>query len=261
MAAARPVYNSVTRVSSVGSDLPASGEGPSVPDEVSPLLKPKRTHAHRQTISERWRATRSSFLDDNLGLLLVAASQFFFSAMGFAVKWLNSLDDKDLPPLLRRPLKQNKSALRQHRKTLIKARWNIEWKASTRATKTNDIDPSLPSNKYLKLISDDRISRTDASRIFQLRSAHIPLNAYLERFKRVDNARCPACGHPKENVQHFLFDCPKYSYERWALLKHCKKRNPKLEDILNKSKMIVPLANFIQATGRFDQELNNTPSN
>jgi len=172
-----------------------------------------------------------------------------------------SSDAKDLPPLLRRPLKQNKSALRQHRKTLIKARWNIEWKASTRATKTNDIDPSLPSNKYLKLISDDRISRTDASRIFQLRSAHIPLNAYLERFKRVDNARCPACGHPKENVQHFLFDCPKYSYERWALFKHCKKRNPKLEDILNKSKMIVPLANFIQATGRFDQELNNTPSN
>ncbi len=93
VAAACPVYNSVTRVSSLGSDLPASGEGPSVPDEVSPLLKPKRTHAHRQTISERWRAARSSFLDDNLGLLLVAASQFFFSAMGTAVKWFNSSDD------------------------------------------------------------------------------------------------------------------------------------------------------------------------
>ena len=93
MAAARPVYRSVTRVSSLSSDLPASGEGPPIPHEVSPLLKPKRTHAHQKTISERWRAARSSFLNDNLGLLLVAASQFFFSAMGFAVKWLNSLDD------------------------------------------------------------------------------------------------------------------------------------------------------------------------
>jgi drug/metabolite transporter (DMT)-like permease len=32
-------------------------------------------------------------LNDNSGLLLIAASQFFFSAMGIAVKWLNGLDD------------------------------------------------------------------------------------------------------------------------------------------------------------------------
>jgi hypothetical protein len=86
--------NSVTRVSS-DSDLPTSGEpqGPPIPDEVSPLLKPKRTQAHRQTISERWWTAQSSLLNDNSGLLLIAASQFFFSAMGIAVKWLNGLDD------------------------------------------------------------------------------------------------------------------------------------------------------------------------
>ncbi|KAI9450017.1 hypothetical protein BJY52DRAFT_1304849 [Lactarius psammicola] len=95
MAAARPVYYSVTRaqVLSPDSDLPASGEGPPTADELSPLLKPKHTDTHRQTTSERWHTARSSFLDDNLGLLLVAASQFFFSAMNIAVKWLNSLDD------------------------------------------------------------------------------------------------------------------------------------------------------------------------
>ncbi|KAH8987213.1 hypothetical protein EDB92DRAFT_1818055 [Lactarius akahatsu] len=81
MAAARPLFNSVPRVSSP------------IPDEASPLLKPRRTHAHRQTISERWRTAWSSFLDDNSGLLLVVASQFFFSAMGVAVKWLIDLDD------------------------------------------------------------------------------------------------------------------------------------------------------------------------
>ncbi|KAH9007499.1 EamA-like transporter family-domain-containing protein [Lactarius hengduanensis] len=88
MAAARPVFSSAPRVSS-----PASGECSLIPDEALPLLKPRRTHAHRQTISERWRTAWSSFLDDNSGLLLVVASQFFFSAMGVAVKWLIGSDD------------------------------------------------------------------------------------------------------------------------------------------------------------------------
>ena len=69
----------------------------------------------------------------------------------------------------------------------------------------------------------------------------------------MDNPKCPACGHPKENIQHFLLECPIYGHERWALLKHCKKKVPKLEDILNDGNMFVPIANYIHATGRFDQ--------
>ncbi|KAH9052763.1 integral membrane protein DUF6 [Lactarius vividus] len=70
------------------SDLLARREDPPhiVPDETSPLLKLK--HAHGP-----WRSALSSFLDDNTGLLLVAASQVFFSAMNMAVKLLNSLDE------------------------------------------------------------------------------------------------------------------------------------------------------------------------
>ena len=90
MAAARLVSNSTTHLD---FDFPVSGGGPPTLDELSPLLKPKRTQAHRKSISERWRTSRSSFLNDNSGLLLVAASGFFFSAMGIAVKWLNSLDN------------------------------------------------------------------------------------------------------------------------------------------------------------------------
>jgi hypothetical protein len=88
MAAARPVR---TSVASSESGSPANGEDAPIPNEVSPLLNSRRTKA--QTIPERWRTTRTSFLEDNAGLLLVAAAQFFFSAMGIAVKWLNSLDD------------------------------------------------------------------------------------------------------------------------------------------------------------------------
>lgn len=83
MASARPqaVYNSVARLSSPGSDLPADAH---IPNEASPLLRSKRT---------QWSIARSTFLENNSGLLLVAAAQFFFSAMGIVLKCFNSLDD------------------------------------------------------------------------------------------------------------------------------------------------------------------------
>ena len=77
---------------------------------------------------------------------------------------------------------------------------------------------------------------------------------YLERIKKVERANCPACGHPRETIQHFIFDCPSYSYERWVLLKCTKKRELKMKDLLNCEDMVIPLANYIQATGRFDLE-------
>ena len=168
----------------------------------------------------------------------------------------HSSDKKELPPLLRKPLKHNKAALRQERNDVLIKRWTKEWEASTRASRYKALDLTKPSNKFIKLISNDRLSRLDASRIFQLRTGHVPLNAYLERFKRADSANCPACGHPKENAQHYIFDCPAYKHERWALLNHCKAREPKMKDLLNSADMAIPLANYIQATGRFDKIYN-----
>ena len=111
-------------------------------------------------------------------------------------------DKKALPPLLRKALKNTKSALRQNKKENLKNCWQQEWSASIHATKYRSIGFSSPSNKFIKLISDENLSRNDASRIFQLRTGHVPLNAYLECFKRADSVRCPACGHRRENVQH-----------------------------------------------------------
>ena len=54
-------------------------------------------------------------------------------------------------------------------------------------------------------------------------------------------------------MRHFLLDCPKYAYERWALLKSCKAKQQKLSNLLNEKTMMVPLANYIQATRRFKE--------
>ena len=64
---------------------PVSRDGLADPDEISPLLG---TTAHASA-----RSSVSVFLDKNAGLSLIAASQFFFSAMNICVKRLNTLDE------------------------------------------------------------------------------------------------------------------------------------------------------------------------
>jgi hypothetical protein len=98
--------------------------------------------------------------------------------------------------------------------TKLKDTWNKAWHKSPRMQKSKLIDSTIPSQKFLKLINDPDISRKGASWLFQLHTGHIPLNAYLHRFKRTESAKCPACGYHNETPQHFLLNCPAYAHER-----------------------------------------------
>ena len=111
----------------------------------------------------------------------------------------------------------------------------------------------MPSKLFLKSISQGNLSREVASRLAQIRLTHIPLNSYLHCFKRVDSARCPACGEDEENLDHFLIRCPIYAYERWELSQAVRKKHQTLtlDTILGDPDMTIPLAKFITATQRF----------
>jgi len=63
-------------------------DGGETPEETSPLLEPGRTTGQKQ-----WSFARSSFLDANLGLLLIATAECFVSAMNMTIKLLNSSDE------------------------------------------------------------------------------------------------------------------------------------------------------------------------
>ena len=76
-----------------GPELSASRDGLADPNETTPLFRTNRSHVLQWADSEWWSPAVSGFLDKNTGLLLVAASQFFFSWMNISVKWLNSLDE------------------------------------------------------------------------------------------------------------------------------------------------------------------------
>lgn len=81
-----PLYTPAIRYTSLS---PPNSTG--TPGETSPLLDPGCTPG--RTTSKRWRSARSSFLDANLGLFLVATAECFVSAMNMTVKLINSSDE------------------------------------------------------------------------------------------------------------------------------------------------------------------------
>ncbi|KAF8264458.1 hypothetical protein EI94DRAFT_1593125, partial [Lactarius quietus] len=89
--------------------------------------------------------------------------------------------------------------------------------------------------------------------LFQLCTGHFPLNVYLFRFKRTENAHCPACGHPNETPQHFILNCPAYAHERWPMIAG-KSQKKEYAYLVGNAKNAVPLINFIQATRRFRKD-------
>ena len=161
-----------------------------------------------------------------------------------------------LPKALRKPLKFNKSAAKQRFNEELKSLWNKEWVESPRADRIKHIDATMPSKNFLKTTSDPKLSRKGASWIYQLRSGHFPLNVYLHKFKRTESARCPACGHHTETPQHFILDCPAYTFKRWLLMAGKSPPNREYTKLIGDAKNAIPIANYIQATGRFAPEFS-----
>jgi hypothetical protein len=94
MTSANPVYATETRGAHSPPDSVVSAE--ELPNETSPLLQHKPTEGPQQNVSERLHPASSSvsaFINNNAGMLLIVASQFFLSAMNVSVKLLNSLDE------------------------------------------------------------------------------------------------------------------------------------------------------------------------
>ncbi|KAI9450011.1 hypothetical protein BJY52DRAFT_1419732 [Lactarius psammicola] len=99
MAATHPAYTTLT------PDASSSFFPPSIPmKDLSTthemVLESHSKSAHkyklRHRVSELWNSARtlvSTFVNNNAGLMLVGASQFFLSAMNVTVKVLNSLDE------------------------------------------------------------------------------------------------------------------------------------------------------------------------
>jgi len=165
-----------------------------------------------------------------------------------------------LPSYLRKPLLTNPSAVKRAHNNHLKHKWTTTWQKSDKGRKMHQIDSS--THKFLNTISSDKITCSTASLISQLRLTHTPLNSYLKRFKRMDSARCPACGADEETIEHFLLFCPVYAYERWALARQVKKQRKMISivSLLGDPKLVTLLGNFINAMQRFTSRGEQTIS-
>ena len=215
----------------------------------------KRKNMRRCGITIRWTAGHSGIAGNEK-----ADSEAKKAASG------QQSDNKHLPAYLRKPLLINPAALKRTHSDVLKKRWKDDWSTSARGKKALQTDSSTPSVKFLKTISNTNLSRNAASRIAQFRLRHIPLNGYLYRFKRTDKANCPACGADVESIAHYLLNCPMYAYERWALARQVKKmrKSMTVETLLGEPELAVPLAKYIDSTGRFkvkEGEQTNTTNN
>lgn len=155
-----------------------------------------------------------------------------------------------LPACLRRKgLPASVLALRQENRAALDKRWARRWRDSPRCRRLRSIDNTIPSRKFLRLISG--LNRRQATIMTQLRTDHFPLNKYLFRIKRSDTPACPHCrGIVVETIHHFLFNCPHYRRERHILQTKLKRKAGSLSYLLSNAHATIPLLAYIHATGR-----------
>jgi ribonuclease HI len=173
----------------------------------------------------------------------------------------NTTNPSNLPRQLRtrsnhpKNLPRSKSATKQELQAQLKILRQLIFQASPRAERSSDLDPSLPSHKFLKLVAD--LPRRQASFIFQLRTGHVPLNHHLHRIKKSPTPTCPHCPTKRETVTHFLIFCRAHAKHRNTLNDKLKWKARNLSTLLAEPIGIKPLLAFTHATKRFQETFGN----
>ncbi|KAG8702114.1 hypothetical protein FRC09_004948 [Ceratobasidium sp. 395] len=162
-----------------------------------------------------------------------------------------SSEMEELPRYLRNPIADSPAAAKQAYKESLKEAWKRRWDEglSESNTRLRIIDHTTPSNVFHKLAQT--IPRRHASLMIQLRTGHIPLMAYLHRFKRSNSATCLACKQRAETVEHYLMRCPAYEPARQRRNIAFPAATESLPTLLSSEEAIPHLMTYIRETGRF----------
>lgn len=89
----------------------------------------------------------------------------------------------------------------------------------------------------------------------QLRIEHVPLNAYLHRFKKRDDLICDKCGNGNEMVEHYLLWCRAYKNERKRMSSRIRWRCLTKESVLATERGWTALFAYVNETSRFTEAL------
>ena len=89
-----------------------------------------------------------------------------------------------------------------------KKEYEKDYRRLSRYERVARFDPKAPASNFKNIAA--KLTRQQASILMQLRSGHIPLQAYLHRFNLADSPICPSCGNEPETDTLYLF-CAWYS--------------------------------------------------
>ncbi|KZT28198.1 hypothetical protein NEOLEDRAFT_1045762, partial [Neolentinus lepideus HHB14362 ss-1] len=93
------------------------------------------------------------------------------------------------------------------------------------------------------------LRRPQASLIMQLRSGHVPLNAYLNRIGATTSQYCDHCPGIPEDVHHFVLQCSKYDQQRFNLRLKLGRTASDLSALLTTE--VKSLLTYVHQTRRF----------
>ena len=113
--------------------------------------------------------------------------------------------------------------MRQDYQRQLCERWKGIWKELPRFPRLRDY-AMLPSKAFLPLLQKMQATRAHASLVLQLRTGHIALGSYLQRIRKVDDAKCSECGAPQETVTHYLLKCPAHVHERMRYFRQWRQK-------------------------------------
>jgi len=131
------------------------------------------------------------------------------------------------------------------------------WKKSPRYPKLKHIDPSMPSNKFLKITST--LTHKQSSILTQLRTGHVPLNKYLHKIRKTHSPLCPqtGCIYATEDIRHFIFACPAYTHARHTLARKLGKKALSSPNLLANEDFIQHTLTYLNNTERFKGNFGN----
>ena len=152
-------------------------------------------------------------------------------------------------------LPASKSATKQHLKKKVQKEHKKEFQKSSRYERAVRIDPKAPTSNFMKITA--KLTRSQASILAQLRTRHVPLQAYLHRFKLADTLICPSCGTEPESITHYMLYCTTYTAQRRQLQRSLGRDNSLGLEILGEEKMMKPLMAYINDTKRFEESHGN----
>lgn len=105
---------------------------------------------------------------------------------------------------------------------------------------------------YLRALSNVVVrSAFRKTGIWPFNPAVVPLNGYLYRFHLWEDDSCPHCPGETETVEHYLFECPEYRWERHQLRRRLGRGANSMACLTGTKTGTRQLLRFVEATGRF----------